>query len=322
MTADLRPMSLGEILDRTFQIYRARFWSFIGISAIPALAYLALGLVLLFLDEYGPSTTLPASSKAAFKEAASWLPVQWQYSFFLCILWPVIVFFASRIFLNEEVEITSAYSWCKAHWKSYLGLASALWVVWHLLPNVLSRMAMSSEIAASASHILDGIGGSNSFPSYLFVYNFPRWILEYVLIVLLCFGVPVWALEGLKLRSAFRRGLIFARGSWTRVLFAWILVNLLVWILYIAIFGMFTFVLRLVVGGPSSDFYYRALYSNLIRIVIVIDIVIAPLLPIAVTLIYYDQRIRKEGYDIERMMEEAGMNAPAIPQTETAEGQV
>jgi hypothetical protein len=33
--------------------------------------------------------------------------------------------------------------------------------------------------------------------------------------------------------------------------------------------------------------------------------------PIAVTLFYYDQRIRREGYDIEKMMESAGMNAPA-----------
>ena len=28
------------------------------------------------------------------------------------------------------------------------------------------------------------------------------------------------------------------------------------------------------------------------------------------TLIYYDQRIRLEGYDIERMMQAAGMNVP------------
>lgn len=39
----------------------------------------------------------------------------------------------------------------------------------------------------------------------------------------------------------------------------------------------------------------------------------APIFPIALTLIYYDQRIRKEGYDIERMMEAAGLNAIAAP---------
>ena len=35
-TADLRPLSLGELLDRTFTIYRSHFWVFVGIMAIPA----------------------------------------------------------------------------------------------------------------------------------------------------------------------------------------------------------------------------------------------------------------------------------------------
>jgi hypothetical protein len=38
-----------------------------------------------------------------------------------------------------------------------------------------------------------------------------------------------------------------------------------------------------------------------------------PVYGIALILFYYDQRIRLEGYDIERMMETAGMNAPSIP---------
>lgn len=37
------------------------------------------------------------------------------------------------------------------------------------------------------------------------------------------------------------------------------------------------------------------------------------LYPIALTLFYYDQRIRHEGYDIERMMDDAGLIAPGAP---------
>ena len=40
---------------------------------------------------------------------------------------------------------------------------------------------------------------------------------------------------------------------------------------------------------------------------------LGPIFPIALTLFYYDQRIRKEGYDIERMMDAAGLIAPAAP---------
>lgn len=40
---------------------------------------------------------------------------------------------------------------------------------------------------------------------------------------------------------------------------------------------------------------------------------------IAITLFYYDQRIRREGYDIERMMQSAGLNAPQNPSAEGAQ---
>ena len=40
---------------------------------------------------------------------------------------------------------------------------------------------------------------------------------------------------------------------------------------------------------------------------------LSPTFPTAVTLFYYDQRIRDEGYDIERMMDAAGMTAPVHP---------
>ncbi len=35
-TVDLRPLSLGELLDRTFTFIKQHFWLFVGIMAIPA----------------------------------------------------------------------------------------------------------------------------------------------------------------------------------------------------------------------------------------------------------------------------------------------
>ncbi len=34
---DLRPMTLGEVLDRTFHLYKNNFWLFAGIIALPLL---------------------------------------------------------------------------------------------------------------------------------------------------------------------------------------------------------------------------------------------------------------------------------------------
>ena len=38
--SDLRPMSLGEVLDRTFSLYRNHFWLFAGIMSLPLLLLL------------------------------------------------------------------------------------------------------------------------------------------------------------------------------------------------------------------------------------------------------------------------------------------
>ncbi|HVY92006.1 MAG TPA: hypothetical protein VHA14_04625 [Bryobacteraceae bacterium] len=56
---DLRPLSLGEILDRTFTLYRKHFLLFFGIAAIPQIFVLALQLGILFLGPASRSVQAP-----------------------------------------------------------------------------------------------------------------------------------------------------------------------------------------------------------------------------------------------------------------------
>ena len=44
MDNQLRPLNLGEILDRTAQLYRRNFWLFVGTAALPLLFVLALAI--------------------------------------------------------------------------------------------------------------------------------------------------------------------------------------------------------------------------------------------------------------------------------------
>jgi hypothetical protein len=312
MNVNLRPMNLGEILDRTFQIYRAKFLVFVGIAAIPALVMMALNFILFVFDRFGPQTTLSASFKDTFFQLASWLPREWPYSFCYCLIWPAFVYVASRIFLDEKPTFTSAYYWCAARWKSCLVLSSVLWVVWHLVPNVLNRLAFVGGLEFLSGRY--GIFGNFPIQSFL---DLARWILNYMLIVMLAFSVPAWSLEGMEVRPALRRGWTFAKQSWMRVLFAWILANVLEWILFAALNVVSLIVLRLISSNSFGDMYFRVHFALIMPEIRAISIFITPLLPIALTLFYYDQRIRKEGYDIERMMEEAGLTAPVTTPTET-----
>jgi hypothetical protein len=62
---DLRPLSLGEILDRTFTIYRRHFVLFIGIAAIPQIIVLAFQLVQLALQQNHSRTAIFSFSSLA-----------------------------------------------------------------------------------------------------------------------------------------------------------------------------------------------------------------------------------------------------------------
>src|SRR5271169_5669056 len=54
-TVELRPLSLGELLDRTFSLYRRHFWLFVGIMAIPC--SFAIPFNLFFLAKQGSAVT-------------------------------------------------------------------------------------------------------------------------------------------------------------------------------------------------------------------------------------------------------------------------
>lgn len=59
---DLRPLSLGEILDRTFTLYRRNFVLFLGINALPHLLILAMNIAATLLGSAPTAAGYPAST--------------------------------------------------------------------------------------------------------------------------------------------------------------------------------------------------------------------------------------------------------------------
>src|SRR5262245_19438442 len=49
MALELRPLTLGELLDRSFSIYRQHFWLFVGIMALPSVLALAMSLLVILI---------------------------------------------------------------------------------------------------------------------------------------------------------------------------------------------------------------------------------------------------------------------------------
>ena len=122
-------------------------------------------------------------------------------------------------------------------------------------------------------------------------------------------SAPAWVLEGLPAGEALRRGMGLARGSTTKIFAAWCFKSAVSWVLATATSMLTFFVLRLIASSGVRFALFRAL---ILMSGSVSWVLAGPIFLIAITVIYYDQRMRREGYDTQRMMEAAGLNLPAV----------
>ena len=111
-----------------------------------------------------------------------------------------------------------------------------------------------------------------------------------------------------------------------RIALAWIALAIASWMLSVSFQWILRLIFIAVVRSTHARWIGYALYPIFSRIMTtVLSALIGPVFPIAITLFYYDQRIRHEGYDIEQMMEAAGLNstiAPAPVEEPTAQAAV
>jgi hypothetical protein len=100
-----------------------------------------------------------------------------------------------------------------------------------------------------------------------------------------------------------------------RIWFIWIVLWAAVWVLAFGLTFLLSRLMPLAGGLLHLADLMRRLYGPAVFVLVTaLYGVLAPIFPIALTLFYYDQRIRKEGFDIERMMDAAGLNAAeALP---------
>ena len=62
MSETLRPSTLGEILDRTAQLYRRNFWLFAGVAALPIAIIIAVSALAFAMILAVPGLTVRGTS--------------------------------------------------------------------------------------------------------------------------------------------------------------------------------------------------------------------------------------------------------------------
>jgi hypothetical protein len=138
-------------------------------------------------------------------------------------------------------------------------------------------------------------------------------LLSFWVLACIAFAVPAAAVEDLNGIKAFRRSWTLTKGSRGRIIFAWLAVVISSGALSLVVASL----LRVLVDTCYYNWhwywfnmllYQRARYA----LSAVIVSCIGPVYPIALTLLYYDQRVRKEGFDVQMLMETAGLEPGAM----------
>jgi hypothetical protein len=314
MEVNLRPLTLGEILDRTAQLYRENFLLFAGIFAV----YAGMALMLNLL-EIGLTSWLTAL------HAKGWLMVLSGFGSLFKALILFVIAGASVAAINravawvhmgEPATIRGAYKSIMPRLGRYLWLMTITgFIIW--APLIAVAILCGVVIAAVPGAFAGKPDPANPQSALLFgilgiaFLLFIPWMVYAVLMGLrYALAVPACVVENLKARKAIRRAIDLSRGARGRIF----VLFLLVFIIELGLVGLtqfFIFVAAFKHPGQPPGPGLSAL-SQVIGFFT--NTFLGPIYATGVALLYYDQRVRKEGFDIEWMMQAAGLTPPvALP---------
>jgi hypothetical protein len=207
MTAPLRPMNLGEILDRTFEIYRKKFLVFAGIAALPALATAAVELTVYVWR--GPSTPfgLRLGLGITFNDILVMLGFHHFSLFAQFLLWPSFAFVASGSYIEEQASqsLRSALRAGFEKWRGSLVMSAYLLMRVLVLPEVASAALFIgtafflSEVLKFSDATMDAV-----FTPILILFLVLGWAGIGWMTSVLSPAIPSRMLEGLSVRAALR----------------------------------------------------------------------------------------------------------------------
>ncbi|AFL87324.1 hypothetical protein Terro_1003 [Terriglobus roseus DSM 18391] len=300
----LRPLSTGEILDRTLALYRRRFWLFAGIGAVPAVVLTLSNIVRMIVAAYKhlPTTFSPGTAPNAVANAMGTMMLLQVY-FLPATLLFLVAYAISHAATADAVglmtrgltpSIAESYRHVQGRWLRWSGIAlRQIWsAVWPVTIGAVILLVSIGVLARRGNTLLTGIAGLVG--SLLMIAGSVFGILNFLRNAL---ATPAGVSEDMGVNAAMRRSKQLAAGRKGRIFLALLLV----------------YVLQMVAGGIQIPFVLMASTTRgaqhvlLLAIELVVGFVatmlVTPVASIALYLIYVDERVRREGYDIEVLME-------------------
>lgn len=268
MTTALRPLSTGELLDRTFSLYRSHFGLFVGIFALPHLVVLAFQCVGVAVQAPGSGTQLSnIFAGLFFGVVAAFLTV-----IVAAASQAATVVAVSQVHLDRPASVMDSFTRVRGEIGGVIGLS-----------------------------ILVGLGVGAGFVAL---------IVPGVLLALMwSLAVPVKVLENKGVTDAMTRSSELTKGNRGRIFVIW----LLIFVLSLGVTWLLQWPILLAAGISARTMQRLAAGWQVASLVatFVSQCLVGPLATIAFSLVYYDERVRKEAFDLQLMM--TTLDASALP---------
>lgn len=258
MITALRPLSTGELLDRTFSLYRSHFMLFVGIFALPHL--LVLGVQFLQLVDQKPYARTPniLASLLWFVAIAFVALVMASAS------QAAAVVAVSELHLDRPASVMDSFSRVKGHLLGVIGL------------SVIVGLGVG---AGTIAFLVPGI----------------------LLAIIWSVAVPAKVLENKSAFAALSRSVDLVKGDWGRIFVVGLLVVVLSWgvrmLLQVPILVATYMSARAGMRNAVMGWQIASLVASFVA-----ESLVGAVGTIAFSLVYYDERVRKEAFDLQLMM--------------------
>lgn len=303
MSTDLRPLTTGELLDRTFNLYRNNFALFAGIAALAAVVLVAASVLLLAFGIAIPTPGADVDPQTVLRAFAIYFAVEAVfYIVGASLAMGATIYAVSKVYLGKPVTIGESYG--KVFPKLGRLVNIVLSIIIRLIGVILAMYVCIFVLVFILGIVFAASGGSESRRlAYMIgfivglVGVLAAYVLAFVVYLKYSLAVPASLLENLKARLALKRSSLLSKGSLWRIF----LIFLLMGIIWIALSLLLHLPAELLARKAASLALIWQLAATFIAYTIAF-----PISTIAVSLVYYDQRVRKEAFDLQLMMESLG----------------
>ena len=305
MNEPLRPMSTGQLLDRTFALYRKNFLLFVGIATVGPAAYLLFELFMV------GSGTVPGAGASPGRVAA--FGATYVIGMFLGLLvmlagmtlsHAATVRAVAAVHLGRQITIGGAYSALRGR----VGRVLGVFVLVALLAGGSAFVIVMIAVMIGTVAVVGGAQGGTAGTVVGALVGIGAAIVGGVLAIAIwvrySLAIQACVVEDLRPVASLKRSAVLSKGARGRILAIYFL------------FGVLSYMLGLAMGALAGG--AGTLIPSVITRMILVYVagfiagsLTGPLATIGVSLLYYDERVRKEAFDLQLMM--ASLDAPVPP---------